>query len=121
MSKNNHIEFPHVGQGQYMYDEESDSLVRDTSARLADEDDLKRDELGYTHPNLHRRIDPQAPDTDNTGEIAPRDYQLGILGVNSYRTTTKHFHDDVAEGDIVHYQQVEQADGTKIRVPIEIP
>lgn len=113
------IEYPETGQ--IIYDEESDSLTTDRGARKATDEDLQRDEYGYTHPNLHRRIDPQQPDTNETGEVAPRDYRLEILGVNSYRTTTKHFHDDVCEGDVVHYREVAQEDGTKIRVPIEIP
>lgn len=66
-------------------------------ATPATEEDLERDELGFTNPNLHRRVDPQDPptaDDPRNQEIAPRDYTLGIQNVHSYRTTTINVHDE---------------------------
>ena len=120
-SLTNAVEYPVVGSKGSKYDGESDTFIQTHSAKPATKEEIEKELSGYTHPDLHRRIDPQIPDINETGEIAPRDYQLGILGVNSYRTTTKYFHDDVCEGDIVHYREIEQEDGTKIRVPVEIP
>lgn len=77
------IIFPKMGQGP---------------AVVASDDDLIRDEVGYTHPNLHRRIDPQLPD-DDSKEYHPRDYDLGIYSVNSHRTTTIHYHDEDTDED----------------------
>ena len=67
-------------------------------AVLASEDDLIRDEVGFTHPNLHRRIDPQEPSADSK-EYHPRDYSLGIYSVNSHRTTESHYHDEETDLD----------------------
>lgn len=74
--------FPQIGQGP---------------SRIASDEDLARDELGFTAPNLHRRVDPQAPkiaDDIRNQEVAPRSYQLGIQNVHSYRTTNIHVHDE---------------------------
>lgn len=74
--------YPQIGQGP---------------ARLANAAELARDELGFTNPNLHRRIDPQDPpaaDDDRNQEVAPRDYDLKIQNVHSYRTTTINVHDE---------------------------
>lgn len=60
-------------------------------ARLADADDLIRDANGFTHPYLHRRIDPQ-PQLEP--EVKPRDYGLSIGGNNSFRTTKINTHDE---------------------------
>lgn len=43
-----------------------------------------RDIVGFTHPNLHRRID-----SDN-----PEKHELGIYGVNSYRIINTSTHDE---------------------------
>ena len=86
-------------------------------AALADSVALDKDAKGFTHPNLHRRIDPQQPPTDSGyslvpirseyatseeheaalkhyhetySETAPRDYSLTVAGLNSYRTTAIH-------------------------------
>lgn len=48
-----------------------------------------RDEVGFTHPNLHRRIDTQEP----------RKYQLGIYGLDSYRSTEINLHDEESTTD----------------------
>ena len=61
-------------------------------AVLADESDIERDETGFTHPNLHRRI---LTDRDTVeGEIEPRKYDISVWGVDSYRTTYKVIHDE---------------------------
>lgn len=51
-------------------------------------DDLERDKLGFTHPNLHRRIFRYPEGSGN------RKYKLGIYGYNSYRTTEIITHDE---------------------------
>lgn len=56
---------------------------------LSDEDEI-RDNNGFTHPNLHRRIDASQPE----GEIKPRDYSLFVNGVNSYRLTESYIYED---------------------------
>ena len=58
----------------------------------AEDEDISKDNLGYTHPNLHRRLDIQQP-TDPK-ELLPREYQVGIYGRDSYRTTTIYMHDE---------------------------
>jgi len=55
--------------------------------------DLARDAIGYTNPNLHRRIDPQEP-LPESEELAPREYVLAIQTVNSYRTMRINYHDE---------------------------
>lgn len=74
--------YPHVGQGP---------------AKLADQVDMARDALGFTNPNLHRRVDPQDPpkaEDPRNQEVAPRDYKLTIQNVHSYRTTQINVHDE---------------------------
>lgn len=73
------IEFPKTAHG---------------TAVPASEEDLQRDEHGFTNPNLHRRVDPQQPAPDS-GEVAPRSYMLGVYdGLHSYRTETIYTHDE---------------------------
>ena len=53
-----------------------------------------KDDLGFTHPNLHRRIDAQDP-PEGSKEVQPRKYTLGVYdGINSYRTTQIFYHDE---------------------------
>lgn len=54
-----------------------------------------KDEFGYTQPNLHRRVDPQEPNDDT--ETSPREYKLGVYGLDSYRTTEINYHDEESE------------------------
>ena len=62
-------------------------------AKPATEEELELDELGYTHPNLHRRVDPQTP--EDPRETRPREYTLGVWdGQHSYRTTETFYHDE---------------------------
>lgn len=51
----------------------------------------QRDEIGYTNPNLHRRIDPQEP---TAPMVKPNTYKLTIQNNNSYRLTQRHTHDE---------------------------
>lgn len=77
--------------------EHSIPVVGQGPAVPASEDDLARDELGFTNPNLHRRVDPQEPpiaEDARDQEVAPRGYQLNIQGVRSYRTTQINVHDE---------------------------
>ena len=63
------------------------------NAQLADSEDLKRDELGYTNPNLHRRVmSPGMSDEDKS--ILDTQYKLGIYGNDSYRTVETITHDE---------------------------
>lgn len=57
---------------------------------LTDEEQ-KKDDVGFTHPNLHRRITETERETP---EVEPRDYKVIIQGLNSIRTTIKHVHDE---------------------------
>ena len=58
-------------------------------AKLATEEDLVKDAIGITDPNLHRRID---------NEMSPgMNYSLLVGGVNSYRNTEKHTTDPDSE------------------------
>lgn len=61
--------------------------------RQADQD---RDDLGFTNPNLHRRIDSKMPPY-GSGETVPRKYKLQIQNLNSYRTTQVVTHIDEYE------------------------
>ena len=62
--------------------------------------DANNNSHGYTHPDLHRTIDPSDPQllTDEKrdevvpGELEPRQYSVGIYGRDSYRTTHKIVH-----------------------------
>lgn len=60
----------------------------------ATEEDIERDQIGYTTPNLHRRVDPSHPDT----EVRDRKYTLGVYdGIHSMRTVEQFFHDEESE------------------------
>ena len=74
---------------------------------LLTDDEQARDNLGFTNPNLHQRIDPKNPPdpvsvktTQMTmqvargAEVQARDYSMQIEGVNLYRTTTYNVHDE---------------------------
>lgn len=61
-------------------------------AKLADDTALQKDNVGFTYPNLHRRICKQR--TVGQDECAPREYRLSIQGVDSYRTTESFVHDE---------------------------
>ena len=57
-------------------------------AVLASDEDVARDEVGFTHPNLHRRIYTPPEGTSD------RVHSLGIYGLNSYRMTEYKLHDE---------------------------
>lgn len=61
-------------------------------ATLATEEDIKKDEGIYTHPDLHRRIKTDTSQLE--GEVSPRKYEISVNGVDSYRTTTSYTHDE---------------------------
>ena len=49
-----------------------------------------KDDLGFTHPNLHRRIDPPVGT-----EERPKKYTLGVYDkIHSYRTVDSSCHDE---------------------------
>lgn len=74
-------EFPLTGQGP---------------AKVADSTALAKDATGFTHPNLHRRVDPAEPEASSP-EVAARNYSLGIYGLNSHRTTQIYYRRDENE------------------------
>lgn len=55
--------------------------------------ELARDRIGFTHPNLHRRID-NTIEYDVHGVKYPAQYSLELGGVNSYRTTRIEVHEE---------------------------
>lgn len=61
-------------------------------AVIADEEALQKDKQGFTHPNLHRRV--KSDRTIGEDEYLPREYQLSVQGVDSYRSTRTFVHDE---------------------------
>lgn len=57
-------------------------------AVIASEDDLVKDAIGYTNPNLHRRV------ATSPGGVGSRNYKLSICGTESYRTVETVTHDE---------------------------
>ena len=57
---------------------------------------------GYTNPNLHRRIDPKDPSSipGREQETQPRDIELGVYGLHSYKTTALYTHDEESDEEI---------------------
>lgn len=55
-------------------------------------EEMDKDQLGFTNPNLHRRIDPQPYFLD--GRSVENSYTISIYGHNSYRTTSVPLHDE---------------------------
>lgn len=72
--------YPKIGQGPATKVSE-DATIIDKTAQA-------KDDVGFTHPNLHRRIY-----TPPDGSINHK-YELGIQGVCSYRTTETILHDE---------------------------
>ena len=62
---------------------------------LTDEE-LIRDENGFTNPNLHRRIDAQMRESP---EVRERSYHIKIEGLESIRTTEIFTHDEESTDD----------------------
>lgn len=103
-SNNEEHPYPVFHQGPH-------TIVLKADGTIVDDEAYKKDQLGFTHPNLHRRVDPQQPPTPEdpnydpddpesvnraylNQEVAPRDYAFAIEGVHSYRTTTYNTHDE---------------------------
>lgn len=66
------------------------------------EEDIKRDNLGYTNPNLHRRIDPKPPKVakdKRDHEYKEKEYSLQIMSIHSYRTTKLNVHNEESVDD----------------------
>lgn len=61
--------------------------------RLASEEDIARDTLGYTNPNLHRRVDASAPSPESK-EVKPRSYKFVRQGVYQMQLMETHYQDD---------------------------
>lgn len=57
-------------------------------SKPADADDIQRDKVGFTNPNLHRRIFTPPEGTPD------HKYKIGIYGYDSYRTTDIILHDE---------------------------
>lgn len=64
-------------------------------AKLASEDDVINDTLGYVNPNLHRRIDEEG--VKGEGEYLPPKYTISLQGSDSYRSTQHFIHDEDSE------------------------
>lgn len=64
-------------------------------AILADDKAIEKDKVGFTNPNLHRRVKEDRTVGDK--EYLPREYNLSIQGVDSYRTTESFIHDEESE------------------------
>lgn len=95
INSNNTVETVKISQ----YQSESGSMrsypmIGQGPATRATAEDEARDALGFTHPNLHRRVFPQSESTVGEYEYVGRTYQLMIQGNNSYRTTTMYVHDE---------------------------
>lgn len=73
--------YPKVGQGPW---------------KEASTEDIEKDEIGFTNPNLHRRVDSETP-AEGSGKYRPDDYEVGIYSVNSYRLTESYYHSEDAE------------------------
>lgn len=60
-------------------------------AQVASEEDIRKDEQGFTYPNLHRRVEPSRGE----GEVADRKYTIGVYdGLHSTVTVEKFTHDE---------------------------
>lgn len=67
------MDIPKIGQGP---------------AEEANAEDLEKDNIGFTNPNLHRRIFTSPEGTSG------HSYKVGIYGYDSYRTTEITLHDE---------------------------
>ena len=66
--------------------------VHRKEASKASDAELEKDTLGFTNPNLHRRINNDGKVIDP--ELKPRQYNLSISGYNSYRGVDVTLHDE---------------------------
>ena len=72
--------YPKLGQGP--------ATKVSEDAKVVDPEAKAKDDVGFTHPNLHRRIY-----TPSDGSLHHK-YELGIEGTCSYRTTETITHDE---------------------------
>lgn len=75
------------------YDEYYQKMAQGPDQILTDSEASDAESTGYTSPNLHIRVAPQQPPEGHI-EYKPRNYKLGIHGMNSYRTTIRNIHDE---------------------------
>lgn len=88
---------------------DSDPPIYDSAvAQPLTSEDAARDKLGFTNPNLHRRLDnkdhsdsastmkvtPKSQSIPKGAELDLRNYTLQIHKVNSYRTVEYILHDE---------------------------
>ena len=62
-------------------------------AKLATPDDIEKDKIGITNPNLHRRIDEDLTPLEPE-QVEKDTHFLLVAGTNSYRHTTHYYHDE---------------------------
>lgn len=89
------MEYPQYAQGAakpIILDAPAEGSEADPEAIL-DPVAYDRDLLGYTNPNLHRRINVPGSDRE-LPEVAPRNYAISVGGLNSYRTVETIYHID---------------------------
>jgi len=79
----------------------STEYIRDVGDGTAENPQISPQPVGFTHPNLHRRIAKDQLSVYQTDgedgravEAIARTYTLGIHGTNSYRTTTVTYRDE---------------------------
>lgn len=67
-------------------------LVGQGIAREATAADIQKDDVGFTHPNLHRRITTD-PLLEPEGVLS-KSYELEIQGLDSYRAVHTSYHNE---------------------------
>lgn len=90
--------FPTMKHGEFEY-EDGSVRQQDRATPVAfGSIDRINDELSYTHPNLHRRIDDpgyrEAAVDIEGNKFRENEYTLAIHGVDSYRTTEYFLHSE---------------------------
>lgn len=75
-------DFPETAQG---------NVVKVPKGSTEEQNDLQK---GFTHPNLHRRIESKEDRKVHYGEVDSRDYDIMVSGVHSYKTVTYNVHDE---------------------------
>lgn len=75
------------------YDDYYPKTAQGPATKLTADEAVAAEQTGFTHPNLHTRVAPQQPPEGHV-EYKPRDYKLGVHGMNSYRTTIRNIHNE---------------------------
>lgn len=72
-------------------------------AKIATAADLAKDKLGYTNPNLHRRVNSPAElsTQEKAAGVLDKTYKFTVAGTDSYRTVEIITHDEESETDEV--------------------